>query len=86
MADLPGEQWWPSNGTDGGCFIDANCSHCARDANEDCEILARSFREPVEEWRELDNGDLVCTAYLRDGETPAPDPAALEAAGQERLF
>ena len=86
MADLPGEQWWPSNGTDGGCFIDANCSHCARDANEDCEILARSFREPVEQWRQFPDGRRICTAFVPDGEEPRCDPAELEAAGQGRLL
>lgn len=95
-----GEQWAPSNGSDGEAFINANCVHCARDAamngskdeadcsEEDyCAILNRSFREPVEEWREMSDGRLTCTAFVAIGETVPPVTAAeLEAAGQERLF
>lgn len=95
----PGERWYPSNGAMGEAFINANCVYCARDCamngskefeacaeSELCEILARSFREEVEEWRELPHGELICTAFLSDGMEPRCNSAELEAAGQERLF
>ena len=95
-----GVLWEPSNGSDGEVFINANCVHCARDAamngSKDeadcsdadyCPILSRSFREPVEEWREMPDGRLTCTAFVAIGETVPPVTAAeLEAAGQERMF
>ena len=79
-------QWHPSNGTEGEAFICRNCAYCARDANEDCEILARSFREPVEQWRQFPDGRRICTAFVPDGEEPRCAPAELEAAGQGRLL
>lgn len=95
-----GVLWEPSNGSDGEAFINANCVHCARDAamngSKDeadcsdadyCPILSRSFREPVEEWREMPDGRLTCTAFVAIGEPVPPVTAAeLEAAGQGRLL
>ena len=95
-----GEQWHPSNGSDGETFINANCVHCTRDAamngSKDeadcsdadyCHILSRSFREPVEEWRELPDGRLTCTAFVAIGDpVPTVTAAELEAAGQGRLL
>jgi hypothetical protein len=83
---LPGRQYEPSNGTEGGCFLDAWCSNCARDKamregtdldecddDEKCEIIAASYRGEAVEWRELDNGDTVCLAFIEAGtEPPAP--------------
>ena len=53
----------PSNGTEGHCFMEAWCCHCARDKamregadlddcddNEKCDIIAASFAGPVPEW------------------------------------
>lgn len=83
---LPGRQYEPSNGTEGACFLEGWCSNCARDRamregadldecddDEVCEIIAASFRGEAVEWRELDNGDTVCLAFVAAGtEPPAP--------------
>jgi hypothetical protein len=73
---LPGEQWEPSNGTDGGCFIDEWCSRCSRDKpmsegkdfddcgpEELCEELAASFRGEAKHWRTLPDGEAVCLLF-----------------------
>ena len=82
---LPGEQFIPSNGTDGECFLGAWCTNCARDKsmregvdlddcddNEKCEIIAASFRGEAVEWRELDTGECVCLAYVEAGKPVPP--------------
>ena len=83
---LPGRQWIPSNGTEGYGFLDAACTQCARDKsmregadfdecddNELCEIIAASFRGEAVEWRELDNGELTCVAFVPAGQAiPSP--------------
>lgn len=56
-AELPGEQYTPSNGTEGAQFLSDWCGTCARDKsmregepldecddNETCPIIAASFR------------------------------------------
>lgn len=76
----------PSNGTEGSMLLCSLCSTCARDKamrdgvdfdecddDELCEIIAASFRGEAVEWRELDNGDVTCIAYVRHGEQ-IPDP------------
>ena len=76
---LPGEQWIPSNGTEGYSFLETACGNCARDKsmregadldecddNELCEIIAASFRGPVKEWIEDDSGPR-CTAFVAAG-------------------
>lgn len=81
---LPGEQWTPSNGTEGYAFIDAHCCHCARDkpssegkpvenCNDDelCQILAASFRDEAVEWRRMPDGAVKCIAFVQAGE-PIP--------------
>lgn len=82
---LPGERYMPSNGTAGEGFIEAWCCNCARDKpmsegkdfdectdDEVCEILAASFRDEAVEWRRLDNGELVCLAFVQAGTEVAP--------------
>ncbi len=57
------------------------CSTCARDKamrdgedpdecddNELCEIIAASFRGEAVEWREMENGEVTCVAYVRHGD------------------
>ncbi len=91
LADLTkehaGEQWEPSNGTEGALFIEAWCCNCARDKamregadfdecddNELCEIIAAGFRGPVKEWIEDDSGPR-CTAFVPAGNVvPEVDP------------
>ena len=81
---LPGEQWEPSNGTEGDSFLSHWCGNCARDKamregvdidecddNEKCEIIAASFRGEAVEWRELEDGKCVCIAFVEAG-TIAP--------------
>lgn len=79
---LPGEQWVPSNGTEGMAFIESWCSNCARDdishgardENDEplhtCRILTKSFFGEAVEWRKLGDGGLVCTAFLRLSDPP----------------
>jgi hypothetical protein len=75
-TELPGTQWIPSNGADGMSFVEHFCFQCAKDqaANgskdyDDCEdsdlcpILAASFRDEAVQWREMDNGGLICTEF-----------------------
>ena len=82
---LPGVQYEPSNGIEGGCFLDSWCSNCARDKamregvdiddcddNEKCEIIAASFRGEAVEWRELNSGECVCLAFVDAGSEPPP--------------
>lgn len=54
--ELAGQPYQPSNGTEGACFFEAWCCHCARDKamsegkdfdecddNEKCELIANSM-------------------------------------------
>jgi hypothetical protein len=83
---LPGEQWIPSNATEGGLILCSLCSKCARDKamregedfdecddNELCEIIAASFRGQAVEWREMPDGEVTCIAFVPHGEA-IPDP------------
>ncbi len=36
------------------------------------EIIAASFRGEAVEWREMENGDVTCIAYVRHGSIPDP--------------
>lgn len=82
----PGEQWAPSNGTEGHAFIEQWCGTCARDKaaregadidecddNEVCQILGASFRGEAVEWRELPDGRCICVAHVPAG-APIPPP------------
>jgi hypothetical protein len=90
--DLPGEQYLPSNSTEGWSFIEHFCSHCARDRacregpaidecddNEKCEILAASFRGEAVEWRQLPGGRKTCVSFVPAG-TPVPPERCLHTA------
>ncbi len=81
---LPGEQWTPSNSTDGDAMHSSFCCNCARDRamregidpfacdeSELCDVLARSFRGEAVEWRILPTGRITCTAYVPAGQ-PIP--------------
>jgi hypothetical protein len=82
-AELPGEQWTPSNADVGCSFIGDWCGRCARDkvANgsihqdavqpEDlCLILGASFRGEALEWRRVD-GEVKCLKFV-DACDPVP--------------
>lgn len=73
---LKGEQYVPSNGTDGYAFIESWCTQCGRDKpcsegknfdecadDEVCEILAASFRGEAVEWRQLEDGSVTCLGF-----------------------
>ena len=79
-----GRQYIPSNSTDGYAFLDEWCRNCARDKamregedydecddNELCPIIAASFRGEAKEWRILDDGRTICSAYVEAGK-PVP--------------
>ncbi len=81
MSDKPGDLYRPSNGTEGHCFFDVWCCHCARDKamreganfddcddNEKCDIIAASFCGPVPEWIYGEDGVPKCTAYVEAGQ------------------
>ena len=78
---LPGQQWIPSNGTEGSVILCSLCSMCAidkamrdgadpdeREDNELCEIIAASFSGEAVEWREMDNGEVTCIAKVTGAE------------------
>lgn len=81
-AELPGEQWKPSNGTVGYSFVADVCGNCERDRDEDCDILARSFRGEAIEWRRTEERGCFCLAYVPRGEAlpqpPCPHTLALD--------
>jgi hypothetical protein len=77
-----GEQWEPSNGTEGAYFIEGWCANCERDkvmngdatdedADKDpsiyCQILSDSFIRAVPEWREID-GEPKCLKFVKKGD------------------
>lgn len=81
---LPGEQWKPSNSTDGYSFLASWCGQCARDKSmregcpeeecddsELCQIIAASFRGDAVEWRKMPDGEVKCIAFVPAGE-PIP--------------
>ncbi len=78
------ELYYPSNGTEGHCFMEAWCCHCARDKamregadlddcddNEKCDIIANSFIGPVGQWIYDEKGVPKCTAYI-EADSPIP--------------
>ena len=73
------KKYRPTSGTEGASFIEYWCSECARDEDESCEILAKTFRVDVEddeypqEWTYDEAGQPICTAFVQHGEAiPAP--------------
>lgn len=85
---LPGEQWKPSNGTVGYSFVAGVCGSCERDRDEDCAILARSFRGEAVEWRRTDEDGCFCMAYVPRGEAapelPCPHTLPLDLAARQQ--
>lgn len=86
QGPLPGAQWIPSNGTEGLIFFSDWCQRCQRDKamregadldecddNELCEIIAASYRGVAVEWREMPDGQTICTAFVEAGKD-IPDP------------
>lgn len=90
LADMTkaraGEQWEPSNGTEGELFMNAWCCNCARDRamregcdfddcddDEKCEIIGASFRGEAVEWQYDKHGQPCCTAFVPAGEA-IPEP------------
>ena len=87
--NLPGVQWIPSNNDSGHGFLCAHCSTCARDKafregvdidecgdDEKCEIIGASFRGEAIQWRELSDGQLICTSYVEHGKPIPPEPCS----------
>lgn len=83
---LPGEQWIPSNGTEGYSFLESACANCQRDKsmregvdidecddNEKCEIIAASFCGEAVEWRIDEKEQVFCVAFVPAGER-IPEP------------
>ena len=79
--ELPGEQWQPSNSTDGYSFTELFCSNCERDRDQYCDIFARSFCGEAVEWRHTEEKGCFCMAYVPLGEplpeVPCPHTRAL---------
>lgn len=83
-VERAGQQYTPSNGTEGMVFISEWCADCARDKsiregvelsecddNEVCTIVAASFRGEAKEWVYGEDGQPRCTAFHEFG-TPEP--------------
>ena len=84
-GQLEGDQYIPSNGIEGECFMEDWCRRCARDRamreaadfddcddNELCEIIGAAFRGEAVEWRELPDGATKCIAFVPAGESVPP--------------
>jgi hypothetical protein len=79
-----GQQYMPSNGTEGEVFWSEWCCQCSRDRamregapiedcddDERCDILGASFRGEAKEWVYGTDGQPICTAFHEPG-TPEP--------------
>lgn len=85
-VDQAGQQYIPSNGSEGEAFFSWWCTQCQRDKSmregadlddcdddEKCEIIAASFRGEAKEWVYGPDGQPMCTAFVPAGqELPAP--------------
>ncbi len=82
--EVTGQQYKPSNGSEGEAFIGHWCGHCARDKSaregapieecddrEVCPIIARSFAGDATEWVYGTDGQPRCTEYVEHGQ-PIP--------------
>lgn len=80
-AQRAGQQWTPSNGTEGEIFISEWCRNCGRDkvmngtvweedAGDDdyCPILTASFCGEAKPWVYGADGQPTCTQFVRIGE------------------
>ena len=81
MVVKAGQQWMPSNGTEGEIFHSEWCCQCARDqvmngsvweadAGDDdyCPILGASFRGEATQWVHGADGQPTCTQFIPVGE------------------
>jgi hypothetical protein len=75
----------PSNGTEGGYFIEAFCVRCWYDRNEDCPILASSFISQVPEWVSDDDGENARCLQFHDQVKGEPKEFPADSAAQLRL-
>jgi hypothetical protein len=87
-VERAGQQYEPSNGSEGEAFWSWNCCKCERDKDMNgtcheegrepgdddwCPILAASFRGEAKEWVYGPNGQPTCTAFVPMGRSiPAP--------------
>lgn len=78
-----GQQYTPSNGTEGEAFWSWWCNRCERDkvmngtvceadAGDDdmCQILGASFRGEAKEWVYGHDGQPMCAAFVPMGDKP----------------
>lgn len=76
---MPPSKYRPSTGTEGFAFLCEWCARCERDRDEDCPIVAATFRLDVHEpgypaeWCIDAAGRPQCTAFVPEGE-PVPPP------------
>jgi len=77
LGIIMSRKYMPSNGTEGGGFIEAFCWNCVhekwihtlRDGDKKCDILSRSMIYRIEdeeypkEWTYDENGKPTCTAW-----------------------
>lgn len=68
-AERAGQKYRPSNGTEGGLFMERYCHQCRRDSEErPCEILTRAVWADIDdpeypaEWQYSDSRQPMCTA------------------------
>ena len=82
-VEQAGQQYTPSNGTEGEAFWSWWCSRCERDkvmngtvwdvdAGDDdmCQILGASFAGEAKEWVYGQDGQPMCTAFVPMGDKP----------------
>lgn len=61
------KQFVPANGSHGDWFIGKFCENCKHDINENCSILAKSYRvwpKGVKEWIYDKDDQPMCTEYV----------------------
>lgn len=58
---MKGKPYTPSNGTDGDIFFSRWCDKCA--AGKKCPIIGRALSGGATEWREFDDGRVVCMSF-----------------------
>jgi hypothetical protein len=85
-GDLPGERWKPISNMVVETFFNQWCRNCERDkvmngsapqeeADRDhsmyCPIIGASLWNEAVEWRQLEDGRRICTAFVPKGQ-PVP--------------
>lgn len=79
-VECAGQQYMPSNGTEGEVFWSEWCRKCSRDRamlegapiedcddDERCDILGASFRGEAKEWVYGPDGQPMCAAFHEPG-------------------